>query len=112
MRRYGDQHGQKKDHTGIFWIVVGAVLAVCPFVNRYDTWDREILVCAIICCLIGAAWFFAREFMRYHSHHIYGIVVILAGAYCYMHGGVILIAGLDGLFLIITGVLILFWPST
>lgn len=70
------------------------------------------LICGIICCLIGAAWFVAREFMRYHSHHVYGVCVILAGAHGYTHGGVILAAGLDGLFLVVVGVLILFWPST
>ena len=112
MRRDGDQFGQKKDRTGIFWIVVGAVLVVCPFVNRYDTYDTELLISGITCCLIGAAWLVAREFMRYHSHHVWGVCVILAGACCYAHGGVILIAGLDGLFLIVMGVLILLWPST
>ncbi|MFG6357547.1 MAG: hypothetical protein K1W26_12135 [Acetatifactor sp.] len=103
---------RKQIPPGISWIVAGVALIICPFVNRYDTWDTELLAGGIVCCLMGAAWFFAREFMRYHSHHICGVCVIVAGALIYMRGGICIAGGVEGLFLVILGVLILFWPST
>lgn len=50
--------------------------------------------------------------MRYHSHHICGVCVIGAGIRCYMRGGIYIAEGVEGLFLVILGVLILFWPSS
>lgn len=113
MRNQGRDSGMngRRVPSGIGWVVAGVVLIICPFVNRYDTWDHELLIGGIICCLIGAAWIFAREFMRYHYCHVYGICAIMMGARSYMQGGIFLTGGVDGLFLIILGALILFLQS-
>jgi len=69
-----------------FWLVLGIILNVIPFINRYDTWDEALWVCGISALLFAAAWHIAPEYMRYMERKLLGIWMVVIGVGTFVSG--------------------------
>ena len=82
------------------YFIIGIVLLIIPFVNKFDDYDLELLVFGVISVIYAALHRFLPEFMRYNYNKIIGAVVVISGAWFYSRGILV------GLGMCIAGVLI------
>lgn len=88
----------------VSWLVAGAVL----FIISGITHGTRVRIFAIGSFAAAFLWFLFPNFMKMHSHKLYGIWLILVGLYfffivSFMRGDKHF-AGMDGLFLIVLGI--------
>ena len=86
---------------------LGIVMVLIPFINRYDTYDTELIICGIVFGVIALLYWFAPHVMANSGHYIFGAINIAFGIYCYAHSMLWIVGGfvfvIIGVYLIIKG---------
>lgn len=97
----------KKVPPFIPWLAAGVVLLLCSYIpSRDDYWETRLKTCAVSSFAAAFLWFLFPEFMKNHSHKLYGIWLILVGAYWAVTGllGGSGVAGMDGMAAAVLGI--------
>jgi predicted membrane channel-forming protein YqfA (hemolysin III family) len=92
------------DKKGYGLICIAGALILYTFLNKYDTWDLEIIICGLFIALGGIGYLFIPQLMERYGQKMFGIGLLAAGIYCATHG--ILFMGLGGYLLCIAGVVL------
>jgi hypothetical protein len=83
---------------------IAVALILYVFLNKYDTWDLEIIIVGLFIAFGGIGYLFIPLFMERYGQKILGIGLLAAGIYCATHG--VLFMGIGGYLLCIAGVVL------
>ncbi len=96
----------KRTPPSVPWLAAGAVLFLCSHIPSGGNWEVKLRICGISSFVAAFLWFLLPEFMENHRRKLYGIWLILVGAYLAyteLLGGSML-AGMGGLFVAVLGI--------
>lgn len=96
----------KKLPPFIPWLAAGVVLFLCSYIPSRGNLGTRLRICGISSFAAAFLWFLFPEFMKNHRHKLYGIWLILVGAYWAVTGllGGSRVAGMDGMVVAVVGI--------